>query len=193
MNIDDKKYWMNFYDTSSSYLKDCSSFCNFIINYFKDNNNINTVLDCGCGNGRDSFQLAKKYVVTGVDNSGFSIQNTENLNFQNENYVSYDKTDYDLIYSRFSFHSISNENQETFLSSIKNGSFLAIETRSNIDSDNIEYYGKSHYRNYTNANYLKDLLSKNNFDILYFYEGKDVAIFHNENPTCIRVICKKNS
>lgn len=185
-------YWNTFYNKHSfNNLKKSSNFCDFVMDYFK-NESIFTVLDCGCGNGRDSFKLAEKYIVTGIDNSGYIPNSHYNCTFLNENFVEINKSLYNLIYSRFSFHSISNQEQEVFLESIKNNSYLAIETRSDIDSNNIEYFGKTHYRNYTNSNYLKDLLLKYNFEIMYFYEGKDVAIFENENPTCIRVICKKH-
>ena len=39
--------------------------------------------------------------------------------------------------------------------------------------------------------YIVNLLKDNNFDILYQNEDKDFAVYKNENPVCIRIICKK--
>lgn len=184
----DIKYWNNFYNNFHDI--DCSDFCNFVIDYFS-NINIKNIIDCGCGNGRDSYKLALKYNVCGVDNSGFIPNNKTNCEFINDNFISFDKTNYDLVYSRFTFHSISNEQHLLFLNSIKNNTFLALETRSTKSKDIEEYYGKSHYRNYTNIEYLKKILLNNNFEILYIEENNNFAIYKNENPICIRAICKK--
>ena len=50
---------------------------------------------------------------------------------------------------------------------------------------------KTHKLNFTNIDYLKKLLKENNFEILFIEENKNFAIYKNENPICIRVICKK--
>ena len=186
----DKNYWNNFYHNNNiTKSNKASIFCNFVINYFK-NFNIKKVIDCGCGNGRDTYELNKIYKVHGIDNNGFKPKNDINCNFYNEDFVNYNKENYDLIYSRFTFHSITNEQHFTFLNSIKVNSYIAIETRSDKNKDEHKFHGDEHYRNYTNIDYLKNLL-ENKFDILYIDEKKDFAIFGNENPICIRVIAKK--
>jgi trans-aconitate methyltransferase len=186
----DKNYWNNFYHNNNiTKSNKASNFCNFVINYFK-NFNIIKVIDCGCGNGRDTYELNKIYKVHGIDNNGFKPKNDINCNFYNEDFVNYNKENYDLIYSRFTFHSITNEQHFTFLNSIKVNSYIAIETRSDKNKDEHKFHGDNHYRNYTNIDYLKNLL-ENKFDILYIDEKKDFAIFENENPICIRVIAKK--
>ena len=185
----DKDYWHKFYKNNK--LIKSSDFCIFVMNYFKNNKNIIEVLDAGCGNGRDSNHLIQKYKVDGIDNSEFILENKENFNFISDDFVKIDKSKYDLIYSRFTFHSITNEQHKQFLDTINTNTYLAIEARSIIDKDIDLYYGKTHYRNYIDLQYIKNLLLKNNFDILYIYEGKDIAIYKNENPTCIRIICKK--
>ena len=97
-----------------------------------------------------------------------------------------------MIYSRFSFHSITNEQQLNLITSIKQpDTYLCIETRSDKNKDIVYSHGDTHYRNLTNINYIKQLLENNNFKILFINESNNVAIYKNENPICIRVICQK--
>ena len=187
MNKDETKYWNNFY--SNFTLLEPSSFCLFITTYIK-NMNINNILDAGCGNGRDSYYLAQKYNVTGMDIST-KPNDMDNCKFVLDSFVTCDKSSYDLIYSRFTFHSITNEMHDDFLNSICKDTLLCIETRSDKNENDTKFHGSTHYRNYTNIDYLKNLLNKYNFDIKYIEENKDFAIYKNENPYCIRVVCKK--
>ena len=191
MNNKEIEYWNNFYNDKKHLIK-CSDFCKFVMEYFKDYKNISYILDSGCGNGRDSYTLVSTYKVDGVDNSGFIPKNVKNLNFIKEDFVNIDKSKYDLIYSRFTFHSITNDQHQQFLNTINNNTYLAIEARSIKSIDDDLCHGKTHYRNYIDLNYLKDLLIKNNFNILFIDEGKDMAKYKDENPICVRVICKKN-
>lgn len=192
MNFNDKKYWMNFYSLNNDINLECSNFCNFVIDYFK-NVNISDVLDCGCGNGRDSYALSNIYNVDGIDNCGVLPINKNNVKFYSDDLATFNKDKYDLIYSRFSFHSMTNEQHIAFLDSIKTNSYLVIETRSQKSENDEVVHGRTHYRNYTDFNYLKNLLTVKNFDIIYINEDINFAKYKNENPYCIRVICKKNN
>lgn len=187
----DKNYWNTFYSNNEFDLLECSNFCLFVVNYFSKYETIKYILDAGCGNGRDSYYLCKKYYVEGVDSSGFVPNNCDNVTFFKDDFVKLTKTKYDLIYSRFTFHSITNDEHKLFLDSIPYGKYLAIEARSNKGMNEILYHGNTHYRNYIGSQYLKDLLSNTSFDIMYFQEGDNMAIYKNENPICIRVICYK--
>jgi hypothetical protein len=188
--MNDITYWNNFYN-SKSLIIECSDFCKFVIDFFATYENIKHIVDCGCGNGRDSYALSKFYIVHGVDNSGYVPENKVDVIFSADNFITFDKSMYDLIYSRFTFHSISNESQTSFLSSIPSGKYLAIETRSIKGENEYVYHGKTHYRNYTDVIYLKNLLNHHNFEILYMKEGDNMAKYKDENPICIRVVCKK--
>ena len=225
-NKNNKKYWNEFYtkdmnfkninNNENSINNDPSDFCKFILNYFEKNNiNIENVLDCGFGNGRDTFKLIEKYNVDAVDNSGYipsnnlqnkkiledqltsnSMVNTESysygiVNFYNDDFIKFNKKKYDLIYSRFTFHSITNNDHIEFFNSIKSNSYLALEARSDISKDELHYFGKTHYRNYINLNYLIKLFIEMNFKILYIEENNNFAIYKNENPICIRAIVFK--
>jgi trans-aconitate methyltransferase len=184
----DIQYWSTFYKHFP--ISNRSDFCHFILDYFKDDNTIQYVLDAGCGNGRDSNALSTKYNVIGIDNCDIQLK-PDTYTFKKEDFITYDKSTFDLIYSRFTFHSITNEDHDRFLSSIHKNTWLAIETRSTVESHNMEYHGKTHYRNYTDIEYLKTKLEKYDFKIHYIKEDKGFAIYNSEDPICIRVVAKK--
>ncbi len=185
---DNKTYWNRFYKTNNNITS--SDFCNFVIDYFK-NKNILNIIDCGCGSGRDSYALSNIANVDAIDNCGFLPNNVNNVTFYNDDFVTINKSKYDLIYSRFTFHSITNEQHISFLDTINVNSYLAIEARSKKDENNYVFYGKTHYRNYIDIDYLKNILTLKNFEIIYIMEDINFAKYKDENPICIRVLCKK--
>lgn len=186
----EQKYWNDFYKKFD--LSESSNFSKYILNYFSQKNDKNLkLLDSGCGNGRDSYFLSYKFYVTGVDNA-FKPENKKNCNFVLDNFISYNKDNFDIIYSRFSFHSITNEEHSKFLKSItKPNTYLCIETRSDRDIKNKRFHGDEHYRNFTNLEYLMNLLKEHNFKILFSVESNGFSIYKEEDPVCIRVICRK--
>lgn len=190
MNDFEKEYWSNFYKTKQLVLKP-SAFALFIYDYLQKNVNEQfTILDCGCGNGRDSYFLGKTYNVLGIDIS-YKPNDTDKCKFILDNFCKYNKNKFNIIYSRFTFHSITNEQQEEFLNSINNNSYLCIETRSDKSYNINKVYGDTHYRNYTNIDYLIKLLNKYSFNIIYIEENNGYAKYKDEDPICIRLISKK--
>ena len=187
----DLEYWDTFYKSHPNHDISCSSFCNFIINHFNTISGIHSVLDAGCGNGRDSYELAKKYSVTGVDNCGVIPVNVSNAIFDICDFTSCNKSEYDLIYSRFTLHSITDEKQNDFLESIPTGCYVAIEARSIKGIADNCIFGKDHYRNYINFESFSLLLNTKGFDILYRAEGNHMAPYKEEDPICVRFICRK--
>jgi tellurite methyltransferase len=190
---DDRKYWSNFYKIKGKEIHDeHSDFAEFILNFFQKIK-LSYILDVGCGNGRDSYYLSRKCKVLGVDNSDIKNIPRNNVIFENENFITIPKNDYDLIYSRFSFHSITDDEQINFIKSITPNTYLAIEARSiNIKEGEELVHGKTHFRNYVNLDNLIKLLSENNFKILFSEESDNFAKYKNENPVCIRIICIKH-
>ena len=198
MNSDQIEYWSKFYSNNKIPNKN-SNFSNFVINFLKNDISYNLpkiefskikCLDCGCGNGRDSYYMSKYFNVTGIDTS-IVIDNSSNCVFYKSDFCKFEKKDFNIIYSRFTFHSITNEQQIKFIESLISGQILCIETRSDLGKKNYKEHGDTHYRNYTNKEYLLNLLIKNNFEIIYLCETDDIAIYKKENPICIRVIAVK--
>lgn len=188
MNSNEIIYWSTFYKNFNE--TSPSNFACFVVNYFNEYGKKIHLLDIGCGNGRDSYYLSKHYPVTGIDISNVPNTTNSQLRFIQGDMTDLNKNPYDVIYSRFTFHSISNEQQEKLIQSIEPNTFLCIETRSIKDKNEYRIFGDAHYRNLTDMVYLVALLEKYQFTILYSIESKDLAVYKDENPTCIRIICK---
>lgn len=189
--MDDTKYWNTFYNDDRNKITEPSNFCLFVMDYFKDNGNIKNILDAGCGNGRDSYHLSQKYNVDAIDNSGYLPENKDNCVFSTNDFVKMDKKKYDLVYSRFTFHSITNEQQLEFLKTIEKDCYVCIETRSNKSENEYRQHGDDHYRNFTDLFEIHDVLFDNKYDMPFMKECRDFAPYKNENPYCIRIVCQK--
>lgn len=189
MMPNDSEYWKLFYSKNSNdkRLLDPSLFCKFILDHFKNSKNLN-ILDAGCGTGRDAMELAKTHNVVGVD----LIQHTDNQNFTFEqaDFCTFNKENFDVIYSRFTYHTISNVQQDIFLDSIKHKTTLCMEFRSDKSQDILLHFGKTHFRNFINLEHFKNKI-KNRFEIIYLKEDKGFAPFGEEDPICIRTILRK--
>ena len=209
----DKKYWKEYYlnqqnkngNNSSKHpvIPAPSAFCLFVLaelhTHCGGTNHTLHILDAGCGNGRDSYALAHSHFgarVTGIDSSGYLPPSPPSprvhLQFATGDFTGCCKGSYDVVYSRFTFHSITDEQQNVFLNSIqKEGTVLCMETRSDKSKDDVRITGDGHYRNFTNARKLRAQLNTHGFDIRYWFEGNGVALYKSEDPVCIRVIAIK--
>ena len=182
-------YWNKFYTTYKNL--QCSQFCEFVLDYLAGRDH-KYVLDAGCGNGRDSYALGDSYLVTGVDTSKHVPTWTDRVQFYTDDFCTHRKADYDLIYSRFTFHAITNAQHSVFLKSITEpGTTLCIECRSDKDKDCERYHGDTHYRNFVNLDYLRDKVRFYGFKIDYLNEAKGFAPYETEDPYCIRLVATK--
>ena len=109
-------YWDNFYQKKIKISKP-SSFAKFIVKRLKKNK---TLLDIGCGNGRDTFYFNRKGLsVVGIEKSKIAVKNNKkilvkkkikNINFLNINIFSkkFENLEkFDYVYLRFVIHAIS--------------------------------------------------------------------------------------
>ena len=202
------KYWNKFYK-KIKLTKKPTQFAKFCKTKIK--NHFGLIFDVGCGNGRDVLYFNKEKInCTGIDNSNLIIK--KNKTFKNSfikkkflkaNFCTYFKKKIDQkfsIYSRFTLHAINYQNEKKFLSYLskqKNLEYLYIETRT--IKDKLYGIGKkigkheyisSHYRRFIDPKEIKKKLRKH-FFIKYFKEGKNFAIYKNENPWVLRIIAKK--
>jgi SAM-dependent methyltransferase len=150
---------------------------------------VTRIVDVGCGNGRDAIHLANLgFVVTGIDNSS-TPPNEPNFSFVQGDFVTADLSDFDLVYSRFSYHSITNEQQALFLTGIPEGAYLALECRA--EDATSPHHGCSHYRNPVTQQDLARRLEAMGFTILQAEERRGCAVYKGEDPRCVRVLARR--
>ncbi|WP_407376092.1 class I SAM-dependent methyltransferase [Methanobrevibacter sp.] len=211
--MNDKNYWTEYYSTHSN-PTGASSFAEFVADKLDENKNL---IELGCGNGRDSIFFSKNNInVVAVDQVQTEIDYL-NENYKNDNitFVCDDftnlketsselikGTDFDYIYSRFTFHSINEAKEDRTLDWIsdnlnKGGCFL-LEARSLNDpmfkkgdklseSENFT----THYRRYMDLDAITEKLESRDFEIRYKIEDNDLAVYKDDNPYVIRIIAKK--
>jgi len=206
----DKKYWEKYYIKHRS-PGNPSPFAEEVISYLKPKT---TLLDLGCGNGRDTVFFSNNNIhVTGIDqtidqidylNKNFA---SESLKFICDDFTKITKLNglFDSIYSRFTFHAISEEQEDWVLQWIKenlkpDGLFL-LEVRSVNDilfNEGVEVVNEknakitSHYRRFSNYNIIKQKIVDLGLTIIFSVEEDNLAKYKDENPIVIRIIAKNN-
>lgn len=204
----DKSYWESYYKEHEKPSAP-SRFAEFIAKEYLEPGM--KLVELGCGNGRDSVFFAQHEIfVRGVDQAESEIR------FLNSTYahsfLEFIAADFtrleadvlpDCIYSRFTLHSISEEDELRVLKwakdSLAEGGILCVEVRSINDSklqdgeriSLCENIVDGHYRRYLKLAAVEKQLIQLGFEVVYAEESINFAPFGNENPPVIRVVVKK--
>ena len=125
----DKKYWNRFYIKKLN-LNQPSNFAKFIVKYIK--NYKSQIIDIGCGNGRDIFFFKKKKLnFLGIDLSknATKLIKKKLIEEDKKRIINADVVRFDYkkkikgkfsIYSRFTWHSINEKNENILLKKYQN-------------------------------------------------------------------------
>jgi 2-polyprenyl-3-methyl-5-hydroxy-6-metoxy-1,4-benzoquinol methylase len=202
----DKTYWDTYYRDkhNGSNRRAPSQFAVFCANYTDLHNKV--LLDVGCGAGEDSEFLAahgaavaamdySKQVV--VDNKGQATYYYGDMAYN----FPIDKID--VIYSRFSLHAITAEQQVSFLSNaektLNEGGLLFIETRSLKDphygvGEEVEKnaFVSNHYRRFQKKTDLVKDIEMAGLEVKYVKASTGFAYYKGEDPKVIRIVACKS-
>lgn len=207
----DKEYWERYYTKHRS-PGSPSHFAKEIIKYLSPKT---TLLELGCGNGRDAVFFSDHGIkVTGIDQALAEIDYlnkeyaNENLKFVCDDFTKIVKLNglFDSIYSRFTFHAISEKQENQVLQwireNLRSGGLFFLEVRSIKDKlfeeglpvfDEVNARITTHYRRFSDFGIIKQKIIDLGFTIVFSIEDNNLAIHGDENPIIIRIIGKVNS
>lgn len=204
----DSKYWNSYYQKMGGYVIEPS---NFAVAVEERLNSGAHVLDLGCGNGRDSlFFLSKGHVVTAVDGSDVAIdmlcertKENQRALFVCDNFVkckSLYQMKYDCIYSRFTLHAITEEQENELLNNvygaISQRGIFCIEARTVHDEiygmgDNIAhntFIYNNHFRRFIDVDEFQKKVEDMRFKVISIEEGTGFSKTETSDPVLMRCI-----
>lgn len=140
-----------------------------------------SLLDVGCGNGRDT----KYFVSKGIGAEGLDPNNwTSEPEFplHKQTLEDFENKHWDNIYSRFFIHAVPvSEEVRLYNYARRNANRIFIECRSNK-----EKFEGNHYRRFIDLNDLKDRLYYFIPHFEFTFEEGRFSEFNGENPLLIR-------
>lgn len=208
----DKNYWKNIYSKQSE-KEQPSLFAKYVVETImvKGKN----IIELGCGSGRDAifFANADAKQVLAVDQCDNIIellvqrfQKVDNLNFKCLDFTCLDDIGpFDIVYSRFTLHSISKEQEENVLrwayrNLLPDGKFC-IEVRGQkneifqvgtpVEGEADAFILNDHYRRFIHFETLCEKLKALGFNLEFAKEEKGFAPYKGTDETYIRVIASK--
>lgn len=208
----DKNYWKNIYSKQSEDEKP-SLFAIFVTEEIGVEGK--NVVELGCGNGRDAifFANANAAQVEAVDQCENIIEllqlryrQVENLNFQCCDFTCMENHGpYDIVYSRFTLHSISKAQQHDVIQwayrNLRSGGKLCIEVRGQrneifqvgqpVKDEPDAFILNDHYRRFLNFELFCEELRACHFLIDYAKEQKGFAPYNGQDETYIRIIASR--
>ena len=204
-----RNYWDQFYQTDRLGIEDIpSQFAAFVVSEFPKSQ---TIIDIGCGNGRDSFFFCRHVnEVVGLDGSRIAIEHckrkSDRLSLHNVQFHRVDlSTDACLAfiqglnidlsgtvaYARFLVHAI-DENSEANLLKMgrhvtEHGGAIALEFRTHRDENQKKETSK-HYRRYINPLKFIECARSAGLNLAYFTEGFGFAKYKTDDAHVARFI-----
>ena len=196
-------HWENYYKESKA-PTNASLFAHFVLTKLPESKL--RILDLGCGNGRDAYFFGSHgHQVTGID-LNVCPESNNNCKFMKASMANLPEIEMDIIYSRFSLHSVSESIEDYVLQWSRDhltpNGMLFIEARSTNDNLNgtgekvgsneflgATSYADAHYRRFINLNEMSDKLKALNFKIDHASESDEYAPYKDQRPSCVRFVC----
>jgi tellurite methyltransferase len=211
LNTDDKNYWGDFYKNKKA-PDNASMFAQEVLLRLSSTE-IN-LIEFGFGNGRDLKYFQRNGInADGIDLATDSAKILEcekagcfviEGSFADKNVLVDKNEHYDVVYSRFTLHSVDDELEKLSLENayrlLKPGGAIAIEARSIYDDFNgrgekiseNEWIYEDHYRRFINPAAIVQNLQDANFIVRSFEISDTFAVYKDQRPECIRIFAVKN-
>lgn len=206
--VDNTAYWNQYYKNRVC-PEEPSPFAQYVATLVEPGREM---VELGCGNGRDAVFFAVQGLhITALDMSQEAIfqlqsRNLSNVQFLCGDFVNSDvhqPDSYDYAYSRFTIHSI-NQNQEQVLlgnvfRGLRPGGKLFIEVRGTNDPlfgkgkqvEHNAFFYDNHYRRFIVLDELTESLERHGFRVEYAQERTGFAPYGNDDPPVIRIVAAK--
>ena len=206
--IDNTDYWNQYYQNQVCSTQP-SPFARYVSTLVEPGK---TLVDLGCGNGRDAVYFAGLGLnVVAMDLSASAIhmleeQHVPNARFFCGDFISHSAHQpcvYDYAYSRFTIHAINQKQEslllQTMFQALRPGGKFFIEVRSVHDPlygkgqpvERNAFFYDNHYRRFIVLNELTRSLEQCGFRVEYAKEQTGFAPYGNDDPPVIRVVAVK--
>ena len=203
----DKQYWNKYYAEQTS-PTEATSFARHISSQMPPRS---TILELGCGNGRDAFFFAEAgHQVLACDQSAviiqalkdgaqqgprFFVDNIGDMQFRPEGTI-------DIVYTRFVLHALSNEEAgrayDWIYAQLPAGGLFLSESRSvndplRGDGERLaeHLYMTDHKRRFLERTELIQELEQVGFVIDEAVEDNGLAVYKDDDPIVIRLVARK--
>ncbi len=208
-----REYWEQFYKQNA--LSVPSQFCAMVATEITKGP---CVVELGCGNGRDSLYFAShQHNVCAVDLSHEAVKSCSKtaakLGLNTAQFMQGDISSHEdlkrlfdaarntnnagavVCYSRFVMHSVNDEQERLFLTSIskliKLGETIYFEFRSKEDADLAKTFG-GHYRRFVDTDaFIEAQTHTYGFELKYALTGRGMAKYKSEDPYVSRLVFEK--
>lgn len=201
-------HWQQFYHSAAAKtLAAPSQFAVFVLGEFGD---INTVVDVGCGSGRDSLFFARQGKrVVGVDGSASGVELCRSVAAQNRlqdiSFIHADVRDPKLltacrsfvrdaraaVYARFFLHAITEDAERAFLElatqTCGNGGMIAVEFRTKRDAQQTKVT-PDHFRRFLDPVDFLGRAQQCGLTLEYFVEGFGYAKYKQDDAHVARCL-----
>ncbi len=214
LSLDRSRYWNGYY-SECNLPSIPSQFAVFVLN---ENPSAETIIDIGCGTGRDSLFFSRQGLFCiGVDGSESAIEHcslTASSNaISNAEFLRGDLNDARLIedinrildhkkiegpvviYARFLVHAITDDEEKSLIDLADSllrdrGGSVALEFRTERDKLQPKVTG-THFRRYVDPVHFFTRAQKNGFEVDYFVEGFGFAKYKQDDAHVARFILKR--
>jgi len=170
------------------------------------------MVELGCGNGRDAVFFATQGLnITALDMSNEAITALQERQIPNAEFLCGDFVNssihqaeaYDYAYSRFTIHSINQNQEQVLLKNVFRGlrseGKLFVEVRSVKDPlygkgkaiERNAFFYDNHYRRFIVMDELVAALEHHGFRVEYTEERTGFAPYGNDDPPVIRIVAVK--